>query len=675
MRQRKLSKHIALITAALLLHGCGGSSNSSDEVEIIDPPTLTGVFLDSPVANIDYKTFDGDVETRSGVTDIDGKYDYEAGETVVFSIGALEFPPVAAAATVTPLDIADTDDPNDTEAVNMIRLLQTLDKDGDPSNGIEITDTAKAVASPIDSFNVSDEDFSASVQTLITSGGQDDEPTELVSAAEAVAHFEDTLADSGVTFNTLTGSWQLTGEEAVIFHFLPDGRYLAMQWEEVNGSEGFEYGTYTATDGSITFVTRENNDGYALTCDEDRGVLCDGSNGIEPGVWGYSFSDEGQLVFSVPEDGDFGFDKLEATDSPIDGLWENRDAKNLLFFTKGSATSAGYFFYVDYGSEGDDYDTNLDVGTYTTLVNEGKTEIKVISEKQYNRFGLDCEVLEEGDNCDVYEPGYEVVNNQLAISNEAEDEDSARRNYLDRVFANDNAPANTAKLVAQKHYASDIAANEGYGIEIEDDYRTRLLTDDVDTEAPSSFKATFKIDESATSLQRGVDSSAGLETRMYAYYQFPNNEDLSLSVSLRLRYYGEEVTARFILASELVTEVEVIETVTLDTDFTGNHTMEMAWDSDSSSFDFSIDGVEVGSTPLASFTSNEEVVAAGGYTFNPALFQSVRFRVEAYNVTKVDDSGLITVHLDEFSTSGGVYDDFTGGLIDSDKWYYQSEER
>ncbi|MCH6551686.1 MAG: peptide-methionine (S)-S-oxide reductase [Planctomycetes bacterium] len=40
------------------------------------------MFLDSPVGGIEYET-----PTHSGITDADGHYDYEPGETVTFSLG------------------------------------------------------------------------------------------------------------------------------------------------------------------------------------------------------------------------------------------------------------------------------------------------------------------------------------------------------------------------------------------------------------------------------------------------------------------------------------------------------------------------------------------------------------------------------------------------------------
>ena len=663
MNAKLVTTGTALVASLFLLTGCGGGDDSDVD------KALVGVFLDSPVANVDYKT-----ETKSGVTDADGKYDYVAGETVTFSIGSLEFPPVAAAGTVTPLDIADTDDPNDPEAVNMLRLLQTLDTDGDPTNGITISNETKAIAPAVD-FALSVSEFASSdaVQALI-----DDDSvsaTELVSASAAVAHFEDTLEDEGVTFNSLAGSWQFVDEsgdeQAVIFHFMPDGRYLAMQWQEDNGSEGFEYGTYAASDGQITFVTRENNDGDALTCDEDKGVLCNGSDaGADPGVWSYMFSDEGQLVFTN-EDGSFNFDKLATTTSPIDGLWEARDAKEFAFFIEGNVSGSGNYYYVDYESYDNDYDTKFGLGTYQIVVNDGKPEINFTTEREYNAFGIDC-----FSDCDEDTLGYSVSNQQLAILN---GEDMAR-GYFDQVFDDGSAPANTARLVAQKDYAADIAAHDNYGVELNDDFRTQITTAEVDDASSTSFKAMFTIDEAATALvQPTSDTSAGMETRMYARYSDPDSNFLGMTVSLRLRYYGGSVTARYVMDTCLDEscdeEVYLHATVPVSGDFTGDHTMEISLNEASTSFVFSIDGEEIASKPISDFTENEALVAAGGYSFDASHFDSVRFRVEAYNVDSVGESSLITVHLDEFAIDGEVYDDFTGGLIDSQKWYYDAEDR
>lgn len=301
---------VATLASFFLLQGCGGSSNNNDD----DPTGLIGVFLDSPVDGVQYRT-----ATKSGITKDGGKFEYEVGETVTFSIGDLDFPPVAAAGTVTPLDIVGTADPTNTSVVNMIRLLQTLDANGIPGDGITITEMARGAATQVD-FALPAAEFETAVTDLIKSGGQDTAVTKLVSSESAIAHLQVTLTEGGVTFESIQGSWQLA-EGEVILHFLPDGRYLAVQWQEENGMEGYEYGTYVASDGNVTFTTLENMDGDALTCDEPRGTNCTGEDGTTQGVWAYTLS-EGKLnVTPTGSETSYVLDSIVPNTASLDGLW------------------------------------------------------------------------------------------------------------------------------------------------------------------------------------------------------------------------------------------------------------------------------------------------------------------------------------------------------------------
>ena len=90
-----MNKQLIITSLLLPLFACSGGSSSPTTAT-----TETGVFLDSPVINIGYKT-----ETLSGVTGPNGEYDYLPGETVTFFIGDLELPPTLAIGTVTPLDL------------------------------------------------------------------------------------------------------------------------------------------------------------------------------------------------------------------------------------------------------------------------------------------------------------------------------------------------------------------------------------------------------------------------------------------------------------------------------------------------------------------------------------------------------------------------------------------
>ncbi|MGI9277822.1 MAG: choice-of-anchor I family protein [Endozoicomonas sp.] len=108
---------LAISIGSALLVGCNSNSDES-------PETKTGQFIDAAVSGISYRT-----ETLSGTTGPNGEYDYEEGETVIFSIGGLDFPPVTATGVVTPLDWSETRNVHDPIVTNIARLLQSLDQD------------------------------------------------------------------------------------------------------------------------------------------------------------------------------------------------------------------------------------------------------------------------------------------------------------------------------------------------------------------------------------------------------------------------------------------------------------------------------------------------------------------------------------------------------------------
>jgi para-nitrobenzyl esterase len=115
----------------LLVAACSGlSSNVSNA-----PAVFTGVFIDGPVAGIDYQT-----PTLAGTTDTAGSFKYKDGEKVTFSIGGVVLGSAVGKSVLTPLDIVDgAKDTSDQRVVNIGVFLQTLDQDGNPENGIVIS--------------------------------------------------------------------------------------------------------------------------------------------------------------------------------------------------------------------------------------------------------------------------------------------------------------------------------------------------------------------------------------------------------------------------------------------------------------------------------------------------------------------------------------------------------
>ena len=179
-----------------------------------------GVFLDSPVVNIDYRT-----ESSEGVTNAQGLFEYLPGESVTFFIGDLVFPTVTAKGTVTPLDLAGTTDINDPKVVNMIRFLQSLDVYKDPLTDITIAESIKTFITPVD-FNLSVSEFenSAPIMDLIANVSNTNFGfNNLVTTASAISNFQiqlDALEKLKFNPNTLPGIYDVVVDAVAGTHQL-----------------------------------------------------------------------------------------------------------------------------------------------------------------------------------------------------------------------------------------------------------------------------------------------------------------------------------------------------------------------------------------------------------------------------------------------------------------------
>lgn len=160
------------ILGTLFFVGCNSDSTSAS--------VQTGTFVDSPVKGLYYVS-----GSQSGTTDSNGTFKFETGQTVKFYLGDANGALIGetnGSTLVTPLDLSD-DGIDGNKTANILRILQSLDKDGNASNGIEI-DTIKSAK--VKSFNFNDD---ANVTAGLTIAG-----ATIKTLDEVKAHFRETLA-------------------------------------------------------------------------------------------------------------------------------------------------------------------------------------------------------------------------------------------------------------------------------------------------------------------------------------------------------------------------------------------------------------------------------------------------------------------------------------------------
>jgi para-nitrobenzyl esterase len=162
MKKSKIGvRYLILMASAVILFAlaaCGGLDSGVKKV-----PALKGVFIDSPVGGLTYAT-----QTLKGVTKADGVFEYQAGETVTFSIGSVVLGSTVGKPVVTPIDFfADAKGAADQRVVNISVVLQTLDQDGNAENGILITEK---VAAKVSQFG-KDINFNKHVRAFSFDGG------------------------------------------------------------------------------------------------------------------------------------------------------------------------------------------------------------------------------------------------------------------------------------------------------------------------------------------------------------------------------------------------------------------------------------------------------------------------------------------------------------------------
>ncbi len=194
MKKNVLSMAVACVLSGVMLTACGGGGddngggsnggNNGGGTDTGSKPLHTAVFLDSVVGGLDYRCND-----YTGVTNAKGEFLFDDGDTCEFALGNQRLGAVtlkAGNSLVTPYTLAGDDKE---KAIRIAALLQTLDSDSNPENGITL-DKAQVAQLGIVELG-SDDAFNTSLVEALKTAGL---TKAVISLAAAKAHLSATLA-------------------------------------------------------------------------------------------------------------------------------------------------------------------------------------------------------------------------------------------------------------------------------------------------------------------------------------------------------------------------------------------------------------------------------------------------------------------------------------------------
>ena len=185
------------VISLLLFSACDVAVRKEmDKTTENDGATRKGKLIDSAVQGVKYETDSGIV----GYTSEDGTFSYnEADKSINFSAGKLiiakdfDLSKLNSDNKILPSDIVgiDRNNTSDEKLMKILRVLQSLDNDGNASNGIFIDDNTKGYLNH--EVTIADANIST-LQTIVTNAKK-----TLFSPAQAKAHYKKTLMSSKIT--------------------------------------------------------------------------------------------------------------------------------------------------------------------------------------------------------------------------------------------------------------------------------------------------------------------------------------------------------------------------------------------------------------------------------------------------------------------------------------------
>jgi len=247
-------KYLMIFITTIFLVGCGGGGGGSSS------STNVGQFVDAPVEGLEYSS---STSSEIKTTDANGQFYYQDGEKITFKIGQVilgDVVPSSSGSTVTPLDLVGTNDATNSKVVEILRVLQSIDSDGNPTNGIKISQSKRdSLNNPDKKINLSESHAPLSETELQDIADENN----LVSKEEAQNHFQTQIEQNAQETNSNDNSG---GNDNSSDSATNDNS------DENDNDSGSATGGNSGNGGSTT--TPVNNGTYTLLAWNDLGMHC-----------------------------------------------------------------------------------------------------------------------------------------------------------------------------------------------------------------------------------------------------------------------------------------------------------------------------------------------------------------------------------------------------------------
>ena len=356
-----MKKTLLCLALAGLLSACGGSDDNSSTPPANNVGTQTGVLTDGIISGVTYITSSG----ATGVTNEKGEFKFNDDEKVKFFIGGVQLgDEIEAKERITPLDLVESENAR----INLMVFLQSLDGEGDHSDGIQISDGTKTAFTAV----------------------------KLVNEEDAKAHFQTTF------YKDIAGTWEInrTDNTAVLIHILEDGRYALGEAEakDESGQAGIEMGRlkWNATTTVIEpEILHDTNGEWGLSHPAENKPYSLNFNGT-------------QLILTEPGvSTEYRLNRVKQSNSLV-GTWRLNETHLFAFFDNN------YYFFLDTEGGDDCGWPGIEYGKYTLSANT-LTTTEVLFDTN------ECGGLQDSSNGSKTIASINISNNNLILHPQGED--------------------------------------------------------------------------------------------------------------------------------------------------------------------------------------------------------------------------------------------------------------